>query len=360
MELLDNTEKKKNFDFVDTIRCISMIGIVFEHSSAVATGIYSKPFDTFIEVGLIQSFKFSTIAFFLIGGFLINYKFKEYTTLQYLKNRVKNTIKPWLFWVMIFMLLTIIDRYVAFLKGREVGLFATNFIQYVLQLLNHTLFYTAYWFILNFLICITILLIFKKVLYHIWFGAILGCISLVYSANLYYGWFITLHSAALFGFIFYLWLGVYLNKYHNDVIGFLKKMPWFFLLTLSILTFIIAIAESVKLRNLGSGDAYNTLRISNILYSFVIFSVLLKLGNIPFFRNNFQPRQTTFGIYLLHYLLISRFLPLIFQPLKIDYVQLSIWENTGILLIRFLIAYGLSLFITKLILNTRLKWIIGQ
>jgi len=350
---------KKNFDFVDTIRCISMIGIVLEHSPIVGNDIYSNNFDTFIGASFIQLFKFSTIAFFLIGGFLINYKFQEYNSLQYLKNRFKNTIKPWMFWVFIFMVLTIIDRYVAYRKGGD-GMIVTHFFQYLLELLNHALFYTTYWFILNFLICITILLIFKKFLYKIWFGVILGCISVVYSINLYYGWFITLHSAALFGFIFYLWLGVYLNKYYDEVIVFLNKIPWYKILLLGAISFGLAIAESFKLLNLGSKDAYNTLRVTNIFYSFVIFAILLKIGNIKILQEKLQPRKTTFGIYLIHYLLISRFLPLIFQPLKLDYEHFSIWTNTGILLIRFLITYSLSFILTSLILRTRLKWSVGQ
>ncbi len=349
----------KNFDFVDTIRCISMIGIVLEHSPAVGNDIYLNNVDTFIGALFIQLFKFSTIAFFLIGGFLINYKFQEYNSLQYLKNRFKNTIKPWLFWVFVFMVLTTIDRYVAYRKGGE-GLLVTHFFQYLVELLNHALFYTTYWFILNFLICITILLIFKKFLYKIWFGVILGCISAIYSINIYYNWFITLHSAALFGFIFFLWLGVYLNKYYDRIIVFLNKITWYPLLLLGFMSFGLAIAESFQLLNLGSKDAYNTLRISNIVYSLIIFAVLLKIGNIPTMQKKFQPRKTTFGVYLIHYLLISRFLPLIFQPLKLDYQHLSIWANTGILLIRFLITYSLSFTITSMILKTRLKWAVGQ
>ncbi|WP_449435441.1 hypothetical protein [Pedobacter steynii] len=68
---------KKNFDFVDTIRCISMMGIVFEHSAAIQSGIYSSTFDTAVESSLIQSFKFSTIAFFLSEAFLLIISFRN-------------------------------------------------------------------------------------------------------------------------------------------------------------------------------------------------------------------------------------------------------------------------------------------
>src|SRR5689334_3986973 len=70
---------KKNFDFVDTIRCISMFGIVFEHSAVLWGTKYSTIGDTLLQVITMQFWKFATIAFFLIGGFLINYKFTEYT-----------------------------------------------------------------------------------------------------------------------------------------------------------------------------------------------------------------------------------------------------------------------------------------
>nr|WP_068886796.1 acyltransferase [Pedobacter panaciterrae] len=349
---------KKNFDFVDTIRCISMMGIVFEHCAAVRSGIYSSLFDTTVETSLIQSFKFSTIAFFLIGGFLINHKFQEYTAKEYLKNRFKSTIRPWLFWLLVFVALMILDRYVAYVKGRD-NTIVTDFFGYAWSQFVFGLFYTSSWFVLNFLLCICILLIFKKYLYNWWFGAILGIISLVYSFNLYHNWFVTKHSMALFGFVFYLWLGVILNRYFDKVMNYIKRIKWPTMILTVAGFFALAVLESFELLNLGSEDAYNTLRVSNIFYSFAMFALLLKIGSIDILQKKMEPRQTTFGIYLIHYVLIVRLLPLIFQPLKLKYLDYSIWVNSGIHISRFLIVYGISFGLVKLIRLTRFKWIVG-
>lgn len=191
-------------------------------------------------------------------------------------------------------------------------------------------------------------------------GVILAFLSLIYSVNIYFEWFPTTHSQALFGFVFYLWLGVYLNKYYDSVIALIKRLPWWLMISIVVTTFLIAVKESFFLLDLGSKDAYNTLRISNIIYSLVMFAALLKLGKVSFLQNRLQPRQTTFGVYLLHYLIIERGLVLIFRPLKLDFSQFTVWQNSGILFVRFVITYIVCIIITKLILKTRFKWTVGQ
>lgn len=349
----------KNFDFVDTIRCISMMGIVWEHSSAISIETYTDTSSLLVQSFTLQVFKFVTIAFFLIAGFLINHKFQEYPARQYLKNRFQNTVKPWLFWVIIFMSLTMLDRFVAWAKGSDGGLLISNFPLYLYNLTKIVLFFGPYWFILNFLICISILLLFKRYLYKIWLGVILGLVSLVYSVNLHYGWFETTHSAALFGFVFYLWLGVYLNRYFSQFKAFVTRIPWFVVILALMVTIAMGMAEAFYLLDSGVKDAYNTLRVTNIIYSLVAFVALFKIGPIKAL-NRLKPRQTTFGIYLIHFIILERVLPLIFQPLKLDFSQFNIWVNIGITIGRFLFAYIISLFSTMLLSKTKMKWVVGQ
>ncbi|SES16380.1 acyltransferase family protein [Pedobacter rhizosphaerae] len=358
-QLKQTSTLNKNFDFVNTIRCISMMGILFEHSQIAHAPMYSTIGATIVETGVLQFFKFSTIAFFLIGGFLINHKFQEYSAIQYLKNRFKNTVKPWLFWILVYLLLTMLDRTVAYMKGSDGGLMFTDFWAYISDLGYRVLFFSPYWFILNFLICITLLLIFKKYLYNYWLGILFGIISLSYSVNLYYKWFETTHTSALFGFVFYLWLGVFLNKYYIKVVEFIKKSSWLMWVLLYVATFSLGVWESMHLIKLGSTDAYNTLRISNIIYSLVSFGILLKIGSIKTL-DKLKPRETTFGIYLIHSIVIERFLPLIFQPLKLNVAKFNVWQNTGLLLGRFVIVYILCYLLSSLIVKTKMKWTVGQ
>ncbi|MFF5381954.1 acyltransferase family protein [Pedobacter suwonensis] len=355
----DEAPVKKSFDFIDTIRCISMIGIVFEHCSVFWELNYTSNIDTFVEVSIMQLLKFATIAFFLISGFLINHKFQEYTPLEYLKNRFNNTIKPWIIWVLIFIFLNLIDRFVAYKKGSDERIITETFSLIGREFID-TIFFTSYWFILNFLICIAILLLFKKYLYKIWFGLILGLISIVYSINLYYHWFITQHSTALFGFIFYLWLGVYLNKYYNKFQVKIKKIPVYVFVLMVVLLLIASNLEAMYLIKLGNDDPYNTLKITNIFYSLGAFLLLLKIGNIPFLQKKFDPRNTTFGIYLVHSVVIGRLLQLVLQPLRLEYEQYSVWTNGFITLLKFILVYSASFWLTKLILKTKVKWIVGR
>jgi len=111
---------------------------------------------------------------------------------------------------------------------------------------------------------------------------------------------------------------------------------------------------------LGNKDGYNTLRITNIIYSFAVFIALLKLGNIKSIQQKLKPRQTTFGIYLVHIIIIEKLLPLIFRPLKLDLHAFNVYQNSGLLLLRFAMAYLLSFALVSAISKTKAKWTIGQ
>jgi len=359
-ETLAVTTPGKSFNFVDTIRCISMMGIVFEHSATLWGSNYATDGETFLQIAVMQFFKFATIAFFLIGGFLINYKFTEYTPGQYIKRRFANTIKPWLFWIMILVIANLAQKWVVFNKGNSSGDFLADPIAYFLDQFRYILFESSFWFILNFLICISLLLIFKRWIYKIWFGIILLVISLLYSVNLYTEWFITHHSSALFGFVFYLWLGVYLNRYYDGVMKWIKGISWKALISVNLLFFVLAGAETYLLMQRGSHDSFNTLRITNIIYSLSMFSMLLKIGDIKWIDRVLTPRKSTFGIYLIHQILIIRLLPEVLKGKIWAGVELSVYRNIGYSFLRFAIVYLISFAITKLLQHSRFKWVIGN
>lgn len=349
-------KEKKNFDFVDTIRCISMIGIVFEHSTVLWGDFFKRTGDRLIQASAIQSFKFATIAFFLIGGFLINHKFTEYTPFQYIKNRFKNTIGPWLFWVTLLILLDI--GHIAFMSYKF-GHQPEPFFPFLFEDLRRIVFYTSYWFIFNFLLCIAILLFFKKYIYSLWFGAFWGAVSLFYSVNLYYGWIPTEHTTALFGFVFYLWLGVYFSKYYDKVSIFISKISWTWMILINVVLFLLADLEILHLMQIGSADSFNTLRLSNILYSLTMFLLLLKMGPLKGLQKYLKPRETTFGIYLIHQIWIFRLLPELFRPFNLKVEEMTVYGAVGYTILRFIVVYGLTFLLVKLLLKTRFKWIIG-
>lgn len=358
---LESKKLKRNFEFVDTIRCLSMMGIVFEHTEVFGAANYASFYTSMLQVSVMQFFKFATIAFFLIAGFLINHKFTEYTPLEYLKNRFKNTIGPWAFWLNVLVLWQVLDLlFIAYFKYNGERHMPSPFLPYLLHSYYGVVFNTSFWFILNFLICIAILLIFKRYIDRIGFGVVLGLTSLGYSINLYYGWIRTQHTTALFGFVFFLWLGAMMNKHSAWLFGLIKKTSYRLLIGVTLVFFIMADLEIIYLKSIGIEDAYNTLRITNILYSLSFFLILLKVGSVPILNEVFEPRKTTFGIYLLHEIIILQMLAGIIHPFFHGYVtSMTAWEAIGYSFIRFFLTYTITLLFLKIIRSTKFKWSIG-
>ncbi|MEQ7798430.1 acyltransferase [Pedobacter sp. ASV1-7] len=352
-------KEKKNFDFVDTIRCISMVGIVFEHCTMIGEPYYENFYSSAFQASFMQFFKFATIIFFLIGGFLINHKFTEYTAWEYLKNRFNNTIKPWFIWLNILILVNIGSELEQYFR-RGSSLMTNDFFSYLGNLYFRTVFFSSFWFVLNFLICIAILLIFKRYLYKRWFGGVLAIISLFYSVNLYFNWIVTNHTTAFFGFIFYLWLGVMMNKYYNQFKIWISRISIWVIIGFTSVFFLLAVLESVYLKNLWSNDAYNTLRFTNILYSLSFFLLLLKLGSIHFVNKCFDPRTTTFGIYLVHQIIITHVVTEVFRPFDYNMNTITLIDAASYSIFRFLVAYSISFGLVMLIRYTSFKSSIGM
>lgn len=336
-----------------------MIGIVMEHSSPFLGLNIINFHDQVIQTVALQFIKFGTIVFFILAGFLIGDKFNQYTTKQYLGRRLNTTLRPWLFWVIIFIFLFYIDQAVLYVKHYKTLGF-TYPMSFILDRLHFIIVYTSFWFIINFMLCITVLLLFRKYMYNLWFGSILGVLSLFYAINLYLEWIPTSHTTALFGFVFYLWLGVQLHKYFDDFNIWINKRSFSSLLFWVILTFVLSCLESLNLMHLGYEDSLNTLRITNIIYSLACFLLLFRFCNFKFIEK-LNPRSMTFGIHLLHHIVIIIFLPMLLRPLKIVYKNETAWHLFFIQFIIFLLIYTTTFVVVYYIgKSKKFKWIVGQ
>ncbi|PWS31096.1 acyltransferase family protein [Pedobacter paludis] len=349
----------KNYDFIDTMRFIAMIGIVMEHSSPFLGLKLDNLHDQIIQTVALQFIKFGTIVFFILAGFLIGDKFNDYTTKQYLGRRLHTTFRPWLFWVTVFILLFYIDEAVKYAKGSD-SLGFTHPLIFIFDKIHFIIVQTSFWFIINFMLCITILLVFRKYMYSVVFGSILAILSLFYSVNLYFDWIPTGHTTALLGFVFYLWLGVILHKYFAEFNSWIKKRSFAVLLIAVLITFAISCAETINLIHLGSTDSGNTLRFTNILFSFASFLFLYKYCNFKAIEK-LKPRSMTFGIHLLHHILIIIFLPMILRPLHIVYANETAWSLFFLQFAIFTLIYGTTYAIVYYIgQSKKWKWSVGQ
>lgn len=336
-----------------------MIGIVMEHSSFFFGAKFFTKNEKLLQIFSLQLFKFGTIIFFLLAGFLIGDKFNTYNTKEYLRRRLDNTAKPWLFWVFVLFILNHIDSIVKNIKYGYSAFYNTTFKSLIFDFGN-IIFNTSFWFIPNFLICIAILLLFRKNLYSIRFGIFLMCLSLFYAINLYLDIIPTSHTTALFGFIFYLWLGVQINKYYEQFKYIIDKISMTLIWILLIVAFALASLESYYLLKLLPADPFNTLRLTNIIYSLLSFVFLYKLGaKIQIKR--FNPSIFTFGIYLVHQILVFRLMPLIFRPLHINFENKTAYYFLIIQLLTFVVVYFVSiLMVIGLNKFNKLRWMIGR
>ena len=354
----NRTTTKHNYTFIDNIRCIAMLSIVADHSFGLGDNLlktFNAPF--WVYNFNIQIAKFGTITFFLMAGFLLGDKFAEYTPAQYLARRFKSTFKPWIIWSLVFFAGVMIKTAVLIVRIHHDPF---NFWTEFFHALKVVYLDSNYWFIINFLMCIAILLLFKKVLYHWQLGIGLLAFTLFYSVNIYFEWIYPIHTTALFGFVFFLWLGAQLNKKWHLIEQHILSAPIAIYFACYLLVFALAMAESRWLAGHSSVDPFNTLRITNILYSLVTFGLLIKMGNLKLL-NYLKPRETTYGIYLVHYIIIYNILDEIFIHFNLPVVpEMSAAQVCIYQYFRFLIVYLITFAIVSFINRTRFKWIIGN
>lgn len=101
------------------------------------------------------------------------------------------------------------------------------------------------------------------------------------------------------------------------------------------------------------------MRPTNILYSLCFFFMLLKIKNYRF-TNFLKPRETTYGIFLIHYILVYSLLPVLFPSLRFGINDLSFAQVWCYLIARFLIVYILSYLLTRGLNSTKAKWLVGR
>ncbi len=351
-------EKSDSPDYyqVTNIRFLSMVTIVAMHTEIFKLSFAGNQLNLIIY----QLLKFGTIGFFIISGFLLGHKLIEVHPFDYFKRRLRTIFRPWLFWAGLFSVIALINK----------GLSGKITFNDVTSQIYYTLFISNYWFVINFLFALGILLLFRKYFQNFWFSCLLLLSSLFYGINLYLGWIPTNHTTAIFGYIFYIWTGIQVSIYRNQVISFLDSVNWFWIITAVLASFFIAYSEAVFLFK-RSPDFLSSLRVSNQIYSIVFFFALLKI-NRPINPSWMNVRQETYGIYLIHWLILDiikafasrtgakfynvtqvEFLDYGFRYLSSPILILAFW------ILSFTIVYLTAWFITNIISKSRFSVLVG-
>ncbi len=334
-----------------------MFAVVAIHSTAVfdQTG-YSRPG---VDRLLLTPFKFGTIAFFLMSGFLAGCGLETAHPLQYLARRVQRIFVPWTFWIA-----ALIAGLVATDLGHHRVVFGVNR-NFLLDLGNkafYSLTSTAFWFVPNLLVSLAILLLFRRVHDSLRFGAVLLALSLFYSVNIYASWLPSAHTEALLGFVFYLWLGAFAARKQDVFDRWLTHVSSLQLALAYLVTAILAYGETQVLHQRHILDATNSLRFSNQISSIVAVLFIYKFPRATWPRF-VDVRKNTFGIYLSHSLVLS----CLWRVLKIHRIAPTVHrlaaKRGGCIVLWatvLLSAYALSLLVTKLFVSqSALGWLVG-
>jgi len=351
--LINEAPVKKNYDFIDSIRCLAMMAIVAEHT--IGSYAFAKGTNLYWGyISLMQFTKFGTVAFFLLAGFLIGEKFADYTPGQYLKRRISTTFGPWVFWSLVYVVAMIINMAV---KERiyHRGEFT---LENILTGIQTVYLYTNYWFIINFLVSITILLVFRRYLYSLALGIPLLIFTLFYSVNIHYEWIQSGHTTAILGFVFFLWLGAQLRRHWQQIEAGISRVSYPLMFLIVLMTYALSVYEVYQLTD-QVVDPINTLRLSNLLYSLACFALLLRIKKFEF-TNSLTPRQSTYGIYLIHFIIVVYVLPEILIHFSFDADKMSVPAFALFKIAAFMVVYTITFGVVWLLNRGKGRVLIGN
>ena len=347
--------------FVDNIRFLSMAAVVLIHCIGGAAVLDGSDLSHSLLLGLVQACKFGTIGFFLISGYLMGEGLTRRDLGEYLKRRLLRVLAPWLFWFS--------SCFGIFLVGRAVhGMVDFHSLRgsapLVVHVLEDCLFGTAYWFVPNLLLALCVLSLFRRFLYDVRMGCTLLAFSLFYGLNIYARWLpIEGHTEALFGFVFYLWLGAWAARNSAAMEAWIARISMPCLFAAVVFGGFVALRESEVLRIAGATDSMSTLRIGNQVYSVAVVLALLKLKKAIAPRI-VDVRRSTFGIYLTHNIVLLVVFHVVKRTLFSapgDEAWIGTWRfETCLSLAMFAVTYGCSLALTIWFLKAPwLSWTVG-
>lgn len=348
-----------------------MFSIVYEHCLALPTKPDSaseldsiNPYLIFSSeqvqamLLIMQPFKFGTICFFVISGFLLGRNLRgNPSRWTYYKKRLRVIGLPYLIAFSLFFGKSI---FFGLATGRyNVQTLTPNFLGAKLWLM---LFFSAYWFIADFMVVLGLMLLLWRYTYSRWFGLATGLISLVYAINIYTNWFIPGHMYAVPAYVFYLWLGVYLARTPMVIVR-IQQLPSYSATLILLVALTLTLVEAEFLKSLHITDPGNTLRFSNQLFSLAVFIWLMRhnfIDQLPFL----DPRNESFGIYLYHLFFVAVLAKLIMLFPSLSYLDyrptFSGVELAACTVARFLFIYTMTLMFVKVVNRTRFRWLLGN
>lgn len=310
------------------------------------------------EFLLLQPLKFGTVGFFLIAGFLFGERVHRYRPHVYFARRIRTVFVPWTFWLAFFCGIYLVHG----IAARRIAIDASSLFSFGRSILAYSLFSTAYWFVPNLLVALAILLMFRRFLMDWRTGCIFFGASLFYAVNVYGHWVHAEHTRAVFGFVFYLWLGAWASWHFKPLKTWVARIHPGVMGCALFLSGMAALGEIRLLEKLHSVDPVNSLRMTNQIFSVVACLALLKAGR-PLWPRLIDVRAHTFGLYLTHMPLLAVLGAVAARILRHGNTSALVSSVPGkilVLLLTFVLVYGGSLMTVRLLLSLPLlRWTVG-
>ncbi len=336
-----------------------MVAIVALHTLFFLGNAADKTTVAYLEIVLRQAMKFGTIGFFLISGFLLGEGMTRTGRLKYFRRRVKAVFVPWVFWGCVWFVIAVSSH---LLQDGAPGSLETSLHGIARQYFHFVFLQSIYWFVPNFVICLAVVLALYGRLPDSIQGPVLLAFSLFYGVNAYLNVIEPRHTAAIFGFMFYLWLGSYAYQNHKALSRWLDRTSWARLASYAAIAAMLALAEYHVLRARSSVDPANTLRISNQAFSVFVALLIVKCKR-SLCPSWIEVRTETFGIFLLHPILIELYQ---MNQVHIPALALARMRSNGLLMIGLGVVFGVVVYLTSLSITKQirkvpgLRWMVGR
>ncbi len=354
------TSGRNDYLFIDNARFVSMIAIVMRHCEL---SLFRDYHVSTLESAVTQIRSFGVLLFFVNSAFLMAaWLARPNSSVRaYWQGRLNRVGKPWLVWASAFQVIGLVKFF---------SLEGENARELPHQILKG-LFLDNYWFVPILFFSLAIMLPLRRYWRSWSLGLALLLLSWFYGVNQYTQWIPPSHTTALFGYLFYLWLGVQLFQKFRTVREYIKRIPWWFILMILCLAISLMVVEDEISISVGFPNYYNALQNSNQIYTLVVLAVLLKIP-VRLTPSFIDVRKDSYGIYLTHQIVGSvgratidfaavvlstsgkSFFTRLPEMVENPFARIAIW------VLWFGFVYTTSLVMTKWLRRTTWAWTVGE
>lgn len=275
----------------------------------------------------------------MISGYLMADSLKINSRIVLFKNRLRSILRPFLFAFTIFTILLL-------MKGDFKDVLG-NYSRSSFKSLFYFMFYSPFWFIPAYLFIVFILLICLRYVNTIFFGFILLSITAYYTLSTEYRF--SSHTIEVPAFIFYVWLGIFINRY--KLVDKIIRFNIFLLFAGLLTAYLLSCYQSYYLFEKKYVYFLSSLRFFNQVYGLLFFCFFVRICPQKPVFGIFKPRYETYGGYLYHFFIVV----FVLKPF-IEYIGTKGWfpdKNIFLVLctfvLEFIICYAITTMLVKFI-----------